>query len=133
MLYGTFKGNASTRYGVENEIIAKEELENVIGNKIQSAGMIVDIDQPFLAVSPDGLIDREFLVEIKCPSSAKELTPLEAINNKIIKCCEIKNGNLFLKRNDNYYYQIQGQLHVTRRMYCYFCIWTPKGIWLFKK
>lgn len=78
-------------------------------------------------MSPDGLVDQDALVEIKCPATSKELTPEEAINSKKIKSCEIKNGNLFLKRNDNYYYQIQGQLHVSQRKYCYFCIWTPKG------
>ncbi|KAL4101108.1 hypothetical protein QTP88_021128 [Uroleucon formosanum] len=98
ILFGTFKGNASTRY----------------------------------AVSPDVLVELDALVEIKCPASAKDFTPEDAIKNKKIKSCVIKNGNLFLNRNDNYYYQIQGQLHVTNRMYCYFCIWTPKGL-LFEK
>ncbi|KAE9542457.1 hypothetical protein AGLY_003318 [Aphis glycines] len=94
MLFGTFKGNASTRY----------------------------------TVSPDGLVELDALVEIKCPANAKDFTPEDAIKNKKIKSCFIKNGNLFLNRNDNYYYQVQGQLHVTNWMYCYFCIWTPKGI-----
>lgn len=73
--------------------------------------------QPFLAVSPDGLIELDALVELKCPASAKDFTPEEAITNKKIKSCIIKNGNL-INRNDNYYYQIQGQLHVTNRMFC---------------
>lgn len=127
ILFGTFKGNASTRYGIENENIAKEQLEKVIEKEILPAGLIIDKNQPFLAVSPDGLIELDALVEIKCPASAKDFTPEDAIKNKKIKSCVIKNGNLFLNRNDNYYYQIQGQLHVTNRIYCYFCIWTPKG------
>jgi len=66
-------------------------------------------------------------VEIKCPFSAKNVSPKEAIENKIIKCCVLENNELHLKTNDNYYYQIQGALHISRRDYCYFCIWTPKG------
>ncbi|KAF0693152.1 Uncharacterized protein FWK35_00037847, partial [Aphis craccivora] len=27
-----------------------------------------------------------------------------------------------------YYYQVQGQLHITNRQFCYFIVWTPKGI-----
>ncbi|KAF0708968.1 YqaJ domain-containing protein, partial [Aphis craccivora] len=77
---------------------------------------------------PDGIIDDESLVEIKCPASAKELAPEDAIQSNKIKYCSIKDGALFLKRNDNYYYQVQGQLHISQKTYCYFCVWTPKGL-----
>lgn len=30
--------------------------------------------------------------------------------------------------NHNFYYQIQGQLHITNRNYCIFAIWTSLGI-----
>lgn len=32
-----------------------------------------------------------------------------------------------LKKTDNYYYQVQAQLNITERNYCYFVVWTPKG------
>lgn len=41
MFYGIFKGNASIHYNIENKIITKEKFENLIENKIQSAGMIL--------------------------------------------------------------------------------------------
>jgi len=50
-----------------------------------------------------------------------------AIQSNKIKYCSIKDGTLFLKRNDNYYYQVQGQLHISQNTYCYFCVRTPKG------
>ena len=28
----------------------------------------------------------------------------------------------------NSYYQVQGQLHISKRQFCYFCIWTPRGM-----
>lgn len=127
ILFGTFSGNEATRYGIAHEFMAKEELEKILGKKIEAVGLIVDLNLPFLAASPDGLIENDALVEIKCPASSKLMTPAEGIFTKKIKSCEIINGNLHLKRNDNYYYQVQGQLHITRKMYCYFCIWTPKG------
>lgn len=37
-------------------------------------------------------------------------------------------GELKLKTSHDYYYQVQGQLHITDRKYCYFAVWTPKGI-----
>ncbi|KAL4135771.1 hypothetical protein QTP88_007361 [Uroleucon formosanum] len=108
ILFGTFTGNAAIRYGIANEVIAKEQLEDLLKTKIQSA-------------------DDESLVEIKCPASAKELAPEDAIQSNKIKYCSIKDGTLYLKRNDNYYYQVQGQLHISQKTYCYFCLWTPKG------
>ena len=32
------------------------------------------------------------------------------------------------KKNHDYYFQIQGQLHVTCRSWCDFVVWTPLGI-----
>jgi hypothetical protein len=37
---------------------------------------------------------------------------------------------LILKKNHAYFYQIQGQLHITKRKVCYFVIWTPLGIYV---
>ncbi|VVC27039.1 Restriction endonuclease type II-like,Exonuclease, phage-type/RecB, C-terminal [Cinara cedri] len=57
----------------------KTKVKNVkrafYNEKVQPAGLIVDINMPFLAASPDNVIDNESLVEIKCPASAKELAP----------------------------------------------------------
>jgi len=72
ILFGTFTGNAATRYGIVNEVIAKEQLEDLLKTKNQSAVLIVDKNIPFIAASPDGVLDNESLVEIKCPASAKE-------------------------------------------------------------
>lgn len=117
----------STKYGIEHEDLAKEQLANILGINIEPSGLMVDSKLFYLAASPDGLVGDDGLVEIKCPSSAKNVSPEEAINMNIIKCCEMQNKKLHLKRNDNYYYQVQGALHISRRKYCYFCIWTPKG------
>jgi len=83
MLFGTFKGNALTRYGIENQNIAKEQLEKVIEQI--PAGLVIDINRLFLAASPDGLIELDALVEIKCPASAKNFTPEVTIKNKKLK------------------------------------------------
>ncbi|KAL4132332.1 hypothetical protein QTP88_009503 [Uroleucon formosanum] len=107
LLYGTFQGNLATKYGVEHEEVAKEQLANILGVNIEPSGLFVDSEQFYLAASPDGLTGDDGLMEIKCLSSAKSVSPKEAIENKIIKCWA---------------------LHISRRDYCYFCIWTPKGI-----
>jgi hypothetical protein len=73
ILFGTFTGNAATRYGIANEIVAKEQLEVQLKIKILPSGLFFDINLPFLAAPPDGIIGDDSLVEIKFPANAKEL------------------------------------------------------------
>lgn len=80
MLFGIFKGNTLTRYGTENENMTKEQLEKIIEKSILPARLITDMNQSFLAVLRDGLIELDALVEIKCPTGAKALE--DAIKNK---------------------------------------------------
>jgi hypothetical protein len=75
-----------------------------------------------LGASPDGFVEKiDSLVEIKCPYTAykKNLTPDEAIMKKLIPFWKIKNdGNYEINTNHDWYYQIQGQLHITnKKMY----------------
>jgi hypothetical protein len=65
--------------------MAKEQLQKVIGKNIKNAGLIVDHSLSFLAASLDGLVDNAS-VEIKCPPSAKSMSPKDGISTKKIKC-----------------------------------------------
>lgn len=38
----------------------------------------------------------------------------------------VKNGVYQLKKEHQYYFQIQGQMHITGRHQCYFLIYTPE-------
>jgi len=53
--------------------------------------------------------------------------PTVAIENGTIKWVCLKNGELFVKENHNYFYQVQGQLHIAHKLYGYFIIWSLKG------
>lgn len=129
LLYSTFKGNIYTEYGQQNESNALLYFEQVTGKKVQKCGLVIHKDYPFLAASPDGVIHEEnALVEIKCPYKARDSTIEQAFENKEILFATYIGGKLNLKKEDKYYYQVQGQLHVTGKNYCYFVIWTPKGM-----
>lgn len=83
-----------------------------------------------MACSPDGLVGENDIIEIKCPYNIKDMTPEEGvIANKIKYLKYDQEGNIKLKKNDNYYYQVQGQLKVANKHSCYFIVWTPKGIY----
>lgn len=119
------------RYGIANESIARKDFEDKFNISIKSAGLFIHKTLNYLAASPDGLIGNDGIIEIKCPYSIKDYTPEQAVNNKKIKCMTISNGNLLLKKTDNYYYQVQGQLNITERSFCYFVAWSPKGNTIF--
>jgi len=65
--------------------------------KNQPSGLFFYIKLPYLAASPDVIIDDDSLVEIKCPANAKELSPEEAITSGKIKSCLVNNRQLQLK------------------------------------
>ncbi|KAK3920263.1 hypothetical protein KUF71_009550 [Frankliniella fusca] len=113
------------QHGHTNEIIAKEQLRSE-GYEIEECGLFIDEEMPFLGASPDGLIGNDSIVEIKCPFTAYESqSTLQAIENKQIPYLDIKNeGNVKLKKDSAHYYQIQGQLHITKRQKCLFVVFT---------
>lgn len=115
----------SLDHGTNNEKNAIKDLEKLIQKRIDSCGMFVDSEYQFLSATPDGLIDLQGLVEVKCPWSAANLTPKEAIDQRKITFW-LKDGTINIKHKS--YYQVQGQLHITNRRYCVFATWTTKGI-----
>ncbi|XP_049268013.1 uncharacterized protein LOC125756965 [Rhipicephalus sanguineus] len=117
------------RYGRDHECVALRQLEKECNVVVKQCGLFVDQENPFLGASPDGLIGEDVLVEVKCPYSARDLTPLEGVRaKKITYCTENEDGKLKLKSNSNYWYQVQGQMNISRRQKCLFVVWTKNGI-----
>lgn len=128
LLYPTFKSSAATDYGKIHETFAVKEFEDMYGLKVTKCGLFVDPVHFYLGASPDGIIDDESIMEVKCPASIQSMSPEEGIIAGKINFATIENGELKLKRNHNYYYQVQGQMVITRRTFCYFVIWSQKGM-----
>lgn len=129
LLYSSNKRTPAMMYGIEKEPFALQQFENEYGVTVDRCGLFIDSEQSFLGASPDGVIGDEFVVEVKCPAAASSMTPAEAIAKGRVKFCTItSDGQMRLKQNDNYMYQVQGQLHITRRSFCYFLFWTPHGM-----
>lgn len=119
------------KYGRQMEYTARQELEQLLFVKIKQAGLIIDAENECIGTSVDGLIDDwfglDFTVEIKCPLSAADITPEQAMETiSHLKIIDKKTGKM--KTSHNYYYQIQGQLHITRRPYCLFALRTNVSI-----
>jgi hypothetical protein len=60
--------------------------------------LFVDLHFPFLAATPDSLIEDDSIIEIKCPFSIKDLTPLDVYKEKKLNLMYVQSGNLFLKK-----------------------------------
>lgn len=84
----------------------------------------MDKDFTFLGATPDGIIGDKGIVEIKCPLSATGKDVELAVREGKIRYLKLQGNNLELKKNHEYYYQVQGQLHISEREFCIFGVWT---------
>ena len=98
--------NADMQRGIDLEPEARLEFEFYTGLDVQEVGFIEYNE--FIGVSPDGLIGDGGLIEIKCQN--------DSIYFKLLLSNNIK---------PEYIAQMQMQLYVTDRQYCYFVSYNP--------
>jgi putative phage-type endonuclease len=108
-----FTGNPATNYGTYNEPIALADYELKFGKKVELTGFHTFED--WLGASPDGLINDDGLIEIKCPYGLRDKNPPE------FKSIDYQT---------HYWAQIQIQLFVTGRQWCHFYQWSAHGYML---
>ncbi|XP_031564919.1 uncharacterized protein LOC116300235 [Actinia tenebrosa] len=112
------------RLGTVNEPLAAERYANHIkqGNvNVLPCGIVVNFWCPWLAASPDRIVydpqkNPYFgLLEIKC-----------TVKSSVLEVDYVQNqqGQICLKRNHAYYYQVLMQLAVTGMEWCDFFIWS---------
>uniref|UniRef100_A0A1Y1NL98 YqaJ viral recombinase domain-containing protein n=1 Tax=Photinus pyralis TaxID=7054 RepID=A0A1Y1NL98_PHOPY len=78
LLYSTFMGTHATEFGLIHEVNAIALFEQQYGKRVQKSGLIIDKDIPFLACSPDGLVEDDGVVEVKSSEKSGDLSPIEA-------------------------------------------------------
>ena len=98
--------NADMQRGIDLEPEARLEFEFYTDLDVQEVGFIEHNE--FIGVSPDGLIGNDGLIEIKCPN--------DSIYFKLLLSNNIK---------PEYIAQMQMQMYVTDRQYCYFVSYNP--------
>jgi putative phage-type endonuclease len=101
--------NDAMRWGTDNEPIARAEYETRFGVMIDQVGMVRHPMIEMSGASPDGLIDSNGLIEIKCPNTATHIDYLltRAIPNK-------------------YQLQMLWQMACTGRTWCDFVSFDPR-------
>ena len=106
-----FEGNQATQWGTANEAGAITEYEMETGNKVVATGFHEYED--WLGASPDGFVNVDGLIEVKCPFGLRHEEPPVPFRTAL---------------DQKYYWaQMQIQMHVTRRMWCDFYQWAPGG------
>lgn len=143
LLYSTFRGNEATRYGQEMEEQTRNEYEvhqkqnGHEGLKTQSVGLVISLENPWLAASPDNRVDdphgtpRAGLAEYKNPFAARDVSLSEACTKPTfcLKMNKIGEKLTFqLKRQHDYYYQVQCQLYCCDLEWCDFVVRTEKEL-----
>ena len=100
--------NAAMTWGTEQEPAARAAYERVTGRIVEETGFVAH-DTLMAGCSPDGLIDWDGLIEIKCPySSANHIETL-------------LNG-----MPAEHIPQVQGQMWITGREWCDFVSYDPR-------
>ena len=123
-----------TDWGQKYEKVAREQYvksqrprhANIL--EVTDSGMVINPQWPFIAASPDGIIDcfccRKGVLEIKCPYSHRNETVESAVSNDSSFYLKKDNDLLYLDHAHDYYYQVQTQMFVCNVEYCDFCVCT---------
>ena len=145
MGYSHSVSTAAMQRGLQMEPHARKDYVRYmksIGHNVtvQESGLTLMLGKSYLGASTDGHVcdlnsTGKGILEIKCPFQIQgeritHLSPyeiLEKFGNDFY--CISQGGNLSLKRNSNYYYQVQGGMGVTGADWCDFVVWTEaKGV-----
>ena len=101
--------NGAMQWGTDTEPLARSAYEARTGFIVDEVGMIDHPTIPMSGASPDGLVDLDGQVEIKCPISA---THAKALMNQ--------------KPDGKYITQMQWQMACTGRKWCDFISFDPR-------
>ncbi|KAL3971878.1 signal-regulatory protein delta [Sarotherodon galilaeus] len=124
--YNLTEGSKACDWGILHEPKAKQLYTDCTGAAIKERGLFLS-NSGLLGGSPDGTVSNECIIEVmKCPWSARAKTVLEAAESKdFFLQLDEASGSLVLKKNHNYWHQIQGNLYLTGAKSCHFIVWTP--------
>lgn len=109
--------NAAMQWGTEQEPFARAAYEARTGELVEEVGLILHPRIEQAGASPDGLVGKNGLIEIKCPNSA---THIRTLQNK--------------KPQGHYVTQMMWQMACTGRDWCDFVSFDPRmpeGLQLF--
>lgn len=103
-----FEPTDAMKRGTEREAEARELYSFITDNKVVETGFWFKDERKLVGCSPDGLVNDNALIEIKCP-----------------KASTLVGYRLDNKCPATYVPQVQGQMWVMDKEYCDFLVWHP--------
>lgn len=100
--------NAAMQWGIDYEDEARIWYEEQTGNKVEEVGFVFKDEDRYAGCSPDGLIGKHGLIEIKCPMSKTHIMQT------------LEGPKLEYRR------QMQFQMWTTGRAWCDFVTYDPR-------
>ncbi len=123
--YPAFKGNTATKYGKENEDNIIQLLKSR-GHAVERRGLVIHPEHPWLAASPDGILDSTKLLEIKCPfKSSMSLTQFLNRPNGDIRSLGDGQYVILPDGKDGYYLQVSKKKKKKKKIHT--CRWQPNS------
>lgn len=96
------------QWGTNHEPEAREVYHLVTGHRVEEVGLVKHATLA-AGASPDGLVETDGLIEIKCPNTATHIATI--LEGKVPR---------------KYLPQIQGQMWITGRKWCDFISYDPR-------
>ena len=122
----------AVQWGVNNEEEAVKAFTLKTGLAVKETGIWFH-SSGILGASPDGIIDDETVLEVKCPYTERNLTIAEAVESATFCLEKCESGQCYtLKKDHVYWHQVQGEMYFSRRKFCYFVVWTTKDVAIVK-
>ena len=133
LLYSKLFESEKTKYGqsMEPHAIQKFISESKRLHKsfnVSESGLVFMEENPFIRTSPGSNVDCSCcgrgLLEVTIKREKREKPSHENLSFLILG----ENGKVTLKQNNPFFYQVQGQMGVTRKNHCDFFVYTHFGI-----
>jgi len=127
-------GLKAIQWGCTHESVAIKAYERHANTSVIPTGIWLSTSG-CLGASPDGLVGDNKMIEVKCPFSLRDGSVIDSLNNHKFFVMQDDDGQCVLNQHTdagfNYYHQVQGNLALTGREVCDFCVWTPQDVLIF--
>lgn len=88
---------------------------------VMQCGIFIDKDLAFLGSSPLRLVGNSHILSIKCP--VKQYNKKFESAMKTIPFFKRKDDHYNINEKSDWFFEIQGDMHITGRKYAYLMIW----------
>lgn len=121
-------GMQAIQWGVTHESVAVDTYKLAKECEVTQSGVWLD-ETGCVGGSPDGIVDENVIIEAKCPFSLRQTTVTSALDKGNFMLKKDSSGHIALNLKSDlgfqYYHQIQGNMHLTKRSWCDLIVWTP--------